>query len=155
MPNKYLIVVHYLGSVSDVISSENTRATLQELLSRLSRFEPKRVAELFAETIDWEVAGDERVPWTGVRSSRDEVAAYFDTLWSECDTAVAENTVSQMVVDGSDAVVLGVFAQTIRASGRRFSTPVALHITVDDGGLISRLRLYEDSHAIARAYAGV
>jgi hypothetical protein len=65
---------------------------LQELLSRLSRFEPQRVAEMFAETIDWDVAGDERVPWAGARSSRDEVAAYFDTLWSVCDTAVAENT---------------------------------------------------------------
>jgi ketosteroid isomerase-like protein len=136
-------------------TSEITRATLHQLLSRLSRFEPQGVAELFAETVDWEVAGDERVPWTGARSSRDEVAAYFDTLWSVCDTAVAENTVSQVLVDGSDAVVLGVFAQTIRATGRRFSTPVALHITVSDDGLITRLRLYEDSHAVARAYADV
>jgi ketosteroid isomerase-like protein len=117
-----------------VTSSETTRATLQELLSR---FEPQRVGALFAETVDGEVAGDQRVPWTGARSSRDEVAAYFDTLWSVCDTAVAENTVSQVLVDGTRAVVLGVFAQTIRASGRRFSTPVALHITVADGGPIT------------------
>jgi ketosteroid isomerase-like protein len=135
-----------------VTSSETTRATLQELLSR---FEPQRVGALFAETVDREVAGDQRVPWTGARSSRDEVAAYFDTLWSVCDTAVAENTVSQVLVDGTRAVVLGVFAQTIRASGRRFSTPVALHITVDDGGPITLLRLNKNSHAIARAYADV
>ena len=30
----------------------------------------------------------------------------------------------------SDAVVLGVFSQTIRATGARFSTPVAVHVTV-------------------------
>jgi hypothetical protein len=70
-----------------------------------------------------------------------------------CDTAQTDNAVSQVLVDGADAVVLGVFTQTIRATGRRFSTPVALHITVDDG-LITRLRMYEDSYAVAGAYAG-
>src|ERR1700739_587794 len=155
MPNSYLMTIKFRGRLEGMSTSEITRATLHQLLSRLIRFQPHGGAELFAETVDWEVAGDERVPWTGARSSRDEVAAYFDTLWSVCDTAVAENTVSQVIVDGSDAVVLGVFAQTIRATGRRFSTPVALHITVSDDGLITRLRLYEDSHAVARAYADV
>lgn len=130
-----------------------TRATLAELMGRLSQFEPEHAAELFAETVDWDVPGDTRVPWTGARTSRDEVAAYFRTLWSVCDTAQTDNAVSQVLVDGADAVVLGVFTQTIRATGRRFSTPVALHITVDDG-LITRLRMYEDSHAVAGAYAG-
>jgi ketosteroid isomerase-like protein len=138
--------------VAGVSSTETTRATLHELLSRLGRFEPEPVAALFADTVDWDVPGDERVPWTGTRSSRDEVAAYFRTLWSVCDTAQADTAVSQMLVDGADAVVLGVFKQTIRATGRRFSTPVALHITVADG-VITRLRMYEDSHAVARAYA--
>ena len=133
-------------------TTETTRATLSELLSRLGRFEPEPVAALFAETVDWDVPGDERVPWTGARSSRDEVADYFKTLWSETDTEQGENAVSQILVDGADAVVLGVFTQTLRATGRRFATPVALHITVD-GGLITRLRLYEDSHAVSDAYA--
>src|ERR1700739_2705718 len=155
MPNSYLTTIQFRSRLEDMSPSKTTRATLHQLLSRLSRFEPQRVAELFAETVDWEVAGDERVPWTGARSGRAEGAAYFDTLGAGCDPAVAENTVSQVIVDGSDAVVLGVFAQTIRATGRRFSTPVALHITVSDDGLITRLRLYEESHAVARAYADV
>jgi hypothetical protein len=63
--------------VLDVIGSQTTRATLQQLLSRLSRFEPRRVAGPFAETIDWQGAGDERVLSTGPRTSRDEVTTYF------------------------------------------------------------------------------
>ena len=51
-----------------------TRATLGELLSRLSRFEPDPVAELFADTVEWDGPGDSRVPWTGARSSPAEVA---------------------------------------------------------------------------------
>jgi uncharacterized protein len=132
-------------------TTETTRATLQELVSRLGRFEPNGVAELFAETVDWDVPGDERVPWTGARSRRDEVGAYFTTLWSACDTTQTDNTVSQVLVDGADAVVFGVFSQTIRATGARFSTPVAVHVTVADG-LITRLRIYEDSYAVSRAF---
>ena len=70
-----------------------------------------------------------------------------------CDTSQADTSISHVLVDGADAVVLGVFTRTIRATGRRFASAAAVHITVDDDGLITRLRLYEDSHAVARAYA--
>lgn len=134
-------------------TAATTRATLEEFVGRLSRFEPEPVAALFAEAVDWDVPGDARVPWVGARSHRDEVAAYFRTLWSVCDTAQAATEVSQVLVDGPDAVVLGVFTQTIRSTGRGFSTPVAVHITVDDG-LITRLRIYEDSYLVSNAFAG-
>jgi ketosteroid isomerase-like protein len=133
-------------------SSATTLATLQELVARLGRFDADAVAEVFAETIDWDVPGATRVPWTGRRSKRHEVAEYFQTLWSTCDTAQADNTVHQVLLDGADSVALGTFAQTVRATGRRITTPVALHITVDDSGLITRLHLYEDSYAVAAAF---
>ena len=127
--------------------------TLQELVGRLVRFEAAEAAELFAETVDWDVPGAGTVPWTGPRHTRGEVADYFKTLWSLCDTTQTENTVHKVVVDGADAVALGVFAQTVRSTGRRLTTPVALHITVGDDGLINWLRLYEDSHAVAAAFS--
>ena len=134
-------------------TTATTRATLEELLGRMGRFEPDSVAALFAENVDWDVPGDGRVPWVGARSRRDEVAAYFRTLWSVCDTAQSDTAVSQVLVDGPDAVVLGVLSQTIRATHRRFSTHVAVHICVEDG-LITRLRIYEDSYAVSDAFAG-
>lgn len=80
--------------------------TLQELVGRLSRFEADEAAELFAETVDWDVPGARIVPWTGPRHTRAEVADYFKTLWSLCDTAQTENNVHKVVVDGTDAVAL-------------------------------------------------
>jgi hypothetical protein len=56
-------------------------------VTRLGRFDADAVAKLFAETIDWDVPGATTVPWTGRRSKRHEVADYFMTLWSVCDTA--------------------------------------------------------------------
>jgi ketosteroid isomerase-like protein len=70
-----------------------------------------------------------------------------------CDTAHAATEVSQILVEGTGAVMLGVLTQTIRATGRGFSTPVAVRITVDDG-LITRLRIYEDSYGVSNAFAG-
>jgi hypothetical protein len=125
-------------------------ATLAELVSRLRQCEPEHTVEIFGETVAGDVPGTMRVPWTGARTSRDEVPAYFSTPWSVCDTARTDN-LSQELVDGADAVVLGAFTQTIRATGRRFSTPVALHV---DDRLVTRLRVHEDSHAVAGAYAG-
>jgi uncharacterized protein len=134
-------------------SSATTLETLQELVGRLSRFQADGAAELFAETVDWDVPGARTVPWTGPRHTRCEVADYFTTLWSVCDTAQTENTVHKVVIDGADAVALGVFAQTVRSTGRRLTTPVAMHITVGDDGLINLLRLYEDSYAVAAAFS--
>jgi hypothetical protein len=66
-------------------------------------------------------------------------------------TDAATRTVSQVLVDGADAVALGAFTQTIRATGRSVSTPVALHV---DDRPVTWLRVHEDSHAVAGAYAG-
>jgi hypothetical protein len=67
-----------------------------------------------------------------------------------CYTVHTDNAVSQVLVDGADAVLLGAFTQTIRATGRRFSTPAAFHV---DDRLVAWLRVHADSHAVAGAYA--
>ncbi|MDT7731486.1 MAG: hypothetical protein QOK45_1739 [Mycobacterium sp.] len=58
--------------------------------------------------------------------------------------ATRATLVSQVLVDGA-------FTQTTRATGRRLSTPVALHV---DDRLVTWLRVHEGSHAVAGAYAG-
>jgi hypothetical protein len=59
--------------------------------------------------------------------------------------------ITLVVVDGANAVALGRFAHTIKASGRRFKTAVAMHLTVTDGK-INRLHLYEDTLAVAEGF---
>ncbi len=48
-------------------------------------------------------------------------------------------------------MVTGAFSHVIEASGRSFTTPVALHLTVE-AGKISHLQLYEDTLLIAQAF---
>jgi hypothetical protein len=104
-------------------------ASLHELLTGLSRFESQRVAKSFAEAVDHEVADDDRGSWTGARSRRDEIAAHPDMLWSVRDT----HAVGAQSPDDRRWIRrrgLRRDAQTIRATGPRFSILVAVHITL-------------------------
>jgi hypothetical protein len=55
------------------------------------------------------------------------------------------------VVEGEEAVALGTLSHVANTTGRRSTTPVAMHITVRQGRII-RVHLYEDTHAVAQAF---
>lgn len=138
---------------------QRTRATAEELLRRLG--DPGGIAELFAATVDWELdwpaEGDPAVPWIRPRSTRADVADHFRALQ---DAHVAgEGSFRQpgspaplVLVDGRDAIVLGVIHRTARGTGATYAARCALRLTVE-GGLITRYHVYEDSLTVARAFA--
>jgi NAD(P)H dehydrogenase (quinone) len=129
------------------------RETIGEFFGLLGEGDLDRAADLFAEDIDWLVPGDERIPWTGGRTRREEVARYFTDLWSAMVPGEIQMSVDKILVDGPDAVALGHVASTAKATGRRFSTPEAFRFTVEDGK-ITRMHLYEDTHLVAEAVLG-
>ncbi len=55
------------------------------------------------------------------------------------------------MVEGEEAVALGTLSHVANTTGRRSTTPVAMHITVRQGRII-RVHLYEDTHAVAQAF---
>ncbi|MER7502248.1 nuclear transport factor 2 family protein [Nonomuraea pusilla] len=132
----------------------DTRDVVDELLRRMAKGDHERTAELFAEPIDWQLSwpdeGHPAVPWIRPRSGRDEVADHFRSLEDHHVTELNGTTVTHILVDGAHAVVLGEIAQTVRASGTAYTSPFALHLTVEDG-LITRYHIYEDSLTVARA----
>ncbi|MFD2474528.1 nuclear transport factor 2 family protein [Amycolatopsis silviterrae] len=131
---------------------------IDEFLRRLAVGDPDRIAELFADPADWRVSWPEphhpAVPWIRPRSSRADVADHFRTLGNACVSG--EIRVDQVLadgIDGPDAVLIGTSAQTVKLTGKRFVTSFAVHLTVG-GGLITRYHVYEDSLAVAEAFAG-
>ncbi|MGR6916150.1 nuclear transport factor 2 family protein [[Actinomadura] parvosata] len=134
-----------------------TYDTVQELLRRIGAGDVERVAELFAEKSDWRfnwpAEGHPSVPWIRPRSSRSDVAEHFRMLGSYHVPELNATTVTRILVDGDDAVVLGDIAQTTAATGVSYTSPFALHLTVTDG-LITRYHIYEDSLTVARAHSG-
>ncbi|WP_460525132.1 nuclear transport factor 2 family protein [Flindersiella endophytica] len=135
----------------------STRAVVEELLRRLGADGPERVAELFADQVDWKLDwpaaehGRAATPWIRRRSTRSEVAAHFRELTEHHVPEAVGTEIERVLVDGDDAVVLGEIRQTARPTGRAYSARFALHVTVESGRIL-RYHVYEDSLAVAQAF---
>jgi ketosteroid isomerase-like protein len=90
------------------------------------------------------------VPWIRPRSTAAECAAQFTELMEHTVPEDARACVDTFLVDGTDAVLTGHVSGTVRATGKSFEGPFALHLTVE-GGRITGHRLYENSLSIAEA----
>ncbi|MFI9155754.1 nuclear transport factor 2 family protein [Streptomyces sp. NPDC053367] len=135
-----------------------TRSVVGELLRRIGQGDPDRTAELYAERVDWRLDwpeaehGRAATPWIRHRSTRADVAAHYRELTGHHVAEQAATRVERILVDGADAVVLGEIRQTSRATGRAYRARFALHLTVENG-LVVRHHVYEDSLAVAQAFA--
>lgn len=134
----------------------DTRDVVEDLLRRIAEGDHDRTAELFAEPLDWRLdwpaEGHPAAPWIRPRSTRAEVADHFRSLEAHHVPELNGTSVRWILVDGEHAVVLGEIAQTVRDGGPSYTSPFALHLTVEDG-LISRYHIYEDSLTVARAHS--
>jgi uncharacterized protein (DUF302 family)/ketosteroid isomerase-like protein len=129
----------------------NTADVVGRLLEALGRADADAVEALFTEEIDWYVGGNPALPWTGTRTRRSEVSAYFRTLWSHLVPGKSSSVVKDIVVSGNAAVVLGTFKNIAKSTGIVFEMPIALHLRVVDGS-ITTLHLYEDTWLVSEAF---
>lgn len=107
------------------------------------------VVELFAEDVDWDIPGDlAGVPWIGPRRGREAAGAFFLELARRLEPRRFE--VQRIVADGETAVLIGELASWVKDTGSLIETPFAFDLVVRDGRIV-RYRLFEDSHAVARA----
>lgn len=140
-----------------IAAPTDTRTVVEELLRRIGEGDPERIAEMYAEQGDWKLdwpeaeQGRTATPWIRHRSTRSDAAAHFRELAEHHVPGLAATEVERILVDGSDAVVLGEIRQTARPTGRAYQARFALHLTVE-GGLVTRHHVYEDSLAVAQAF---
>lgn len=135
-----------------------TRAAVEELLGRIAAGDPGRIAEAYAPEVDWKLNwpeaehGRAETPWIRHRATRADVEASFRELGEQHDRAGLDTRIERVLVDGADAVVLGEIRQTAAPTGRAYRARFALHLTFEDG-LVTRSHIYEDSLAVAQAFA--
>ncbi|QUH00664.1 nuclear transport factor 2 family protein [Saccharopolyspora erythraea] len=134
-----------------------TRTVVEELLRRIGESDPDGIAELYAEQCDWKLDwpesehGRTATPWIRHRSTRGDAAAHYRELAEHHLPERVATEIERVLVDGSEAVVLGEIRQTARSTGRPYRARFALHLTVEDG-LVTRHHVYEDSLAVAQAF---
>ncbi|MFE6198243.1 nuclear transport factor 2 family protein [Streptomyces sp. NPDC057838] len=131
-------------------TAEDTRSTVQEFLRLRLAGDTEGLTALFADEVDWMLAENPVVPWIRPRSTAAECAAQGEELARYTVPEDARASVDTFLVDGADAVLMGHLAGTVRATGKSFSGPFALRLTVENGRII-RHHLYENSVSIAAA----
>ncbi len=130
--------------------AEATRAVVQQFLTARLTGDTGRLVELFADEVDWQLAENPAAPWIRPRSTAAECAAQVTELMEHTVPERARATIDTFLVEGTDAVLMGHISGTVRATGKTFEGPFALHLTVAEGR-ITRHRLYENSLSIAEA----
>ncbi|MFL6123912.1 nuclear transport factor 2 family protein [Actinophytocola sp.] len=127
-----------------------TKDIIEAFFARFGAGDAEAVLALFADEVDFNVAGAYFVPWTGPRTDKAGVAEF---LAAAATVEPQEFAVDRVLADGGTGVALGHFTHRVLATGKTFSSRFALHVTVD-GGLITRYHMFEDSYAIAEAFRG-
>lgn len=131
----------------------STAETTNMFLKRLGAQDAEGLGELFAEEIDWVVRGNAALtPWAGRRHRRSEVPTYFRDLWTALVPGGSVVSIEAIVIDGEEAVIFAVFDHVAAPTNRPFHTDVAMRLTVT-GGKVTRMHLYEDTAAVAAAFA--
>ncbi|GAA2497477.1 nuclear transport factor 2 family protein [Streptomyces gobitricini] len=130
--------------------AEATRAVVQDFLAARLAGDTERLVALFADEVDWLLAENPVVPWIRPRSTAAECAAQAVELGEHTVPEDARASIDTFLVDGTDAVLMGHVSGTVRATGKSFQGPFALHLTVQDGR-VTRHHLYENSLSIAEA----
>ncbi|MFW5416360.1 nuclear transport factor 2 family protein [Nocardiopsis sp. CNT-189] len=139
-------------------TAPTTRDVVHELLARIGAGDPERIAGMYADGCDWrldwpeEEHGRAATPWIRHRRTRADAEAHYREIGRHHRPEEAATEVERILVDGEHAVVLGEIRQTAEPTGRPYRARFALHLTVE-GGLITRHHVYEDSLAVARAFA--
>jgi ketosteroid isomerase-like protein len=138
-------------------AKSTTRAVVEELLRRIGGGDPDAIAALFAATAEWRLNWPEHehdrpaTPWIRHRATPADAAEHFREIARHHVPEQVGTVIERILVDGSDAVVLGEIRQTAEPTGRAYRSRFALHVTIEDG-LVTRYHVYEDSLAVAQAF---
>lgn len=122
----------------------------QEFLKRLQMgAEPDKVAELFSQNAEWDIAGDTGVlPWIGKKSGRKAVVDFLNDSGAMIERLGLE--VHDVLAGQDRAVILGSLSSRVKQTGKVINTDFGIVLTVTNGE-ISRFQMLEDSFAVSRA----
>lgn len=127
-----------------------TREIVDAFFTRFGDGDVPALLNLFAEQVDFNVAGAPNVPWAGHRSSKEEIAEFFG-LFDKHLTSAEEYALDTTIIEGENAVVTGRCVFGVLSTGKKFTNDFAIHFTVTAGKIV-RYHMYENSHAISAAF---
>jgi|HubBroStandDraft_3_1064219.scaffolds.fasta_scaffold45442_2 ketosteroid isomerase-like protein len=129
----------------------STKSVADEFFRRLDERNPQKIADMFVEDdLHFFIPGPAILPFNGARQTRADVEQFYYALWSNLVDSIVET--DEVIIQGAHMIAFGKFTHTAQPTGRRFSHEYALHIIVQ-GKQIKSLQVYDDTYAVAQAFA--
>lgn len=125
-------------------------AVTEAFFHRIATAEDVReIAELVSENVDWLVAGNTHaVPWIGRKHGRKGAAEFYAQIRAQVSSEHFE--IKDLLIKDKRVVAIGELASRVKQTGKLIETEFVLDMCIEDG-LITRFRMFEDSHAVSEA----
>ena len=132
------------------MDSQDTLAIVQRTYEAVGQGDIPGLLELVSDDVEWTLQGPASIPFAGTRHGRDGVAEFFTLIGTHLDfEAFGPHT---FVTEGNQVVALGSERSSVTATGQAITQEWAHVYTVQDGK-ITRFVAYEDTAALATAFA--
>jgi len=129
--------------------SNNIQENIQQFLQFLSERNLTELINLFSDTVDWYIPGDEqKAPWLGKRKNKQEISDFFELLWKNTEPVSAK--IDHIFNDDENVVITGEFATKMLVTGNIVESLFCIQMRIHNDKII-RYRLLEDSLAVSKA----
>jgi ketosteroid isomerase-like protein len=130
-------------------NQNDTLRLAQEFLRRMgSDAEPAEIANLFSETLEWDIAGDTGVlPWIGHKSGRGAITDFVRDSRAMLERISFE--VHDILASDKRAVIFGSLVSKLKRTGKVVTTDFAIILTISNDEII-RFQMLEDSLAVSQ-----
>ncbi len=127
-----------------------TRQVVEKFYNITSGKVAGNVADLFADEVDWDLPGNtEKFSWVGKRSSRAEVAGFFEHLKQNIKSEKFE--IEFVAFNGENAVSVGNLSSNILKYNQVFDTAFTVNFKVRDGKIV-KYHFLEDSYKLDKMF---
>ncbi|MDR4890726.1 MULTISPECIES: nuclear transport factor 2 family protein [unclassified Chryseobacterium] len=129
--------------------NNNIQETIQHFLQFLSERKLTELTNLFSDTVDWYIPGDEqKAAWLGVRNNKQEVSDFFELLWKNTEPVSAK--IDHIFNDDENVVMTGEFVTKMLETDHIVESLFCIQMRIQNDKII-RYRLLEDSLAVSKA----
>lgn len=125
--------------------------TIQRLYADFGRGDISAILVALDPAVEWMNAGPDTLPYAGMRHGVAQVQEFFETLAANVE--VQTFAPREFLAHGERVVVLGSWSGRAKPTGRGFTSEWAMAWAVKSGRVVA-FRSYEDTHALAGAFAG-
>ena len=131
------------------MSEQNNSQLVLSLYEAFRRGDTQYILDRCTDDVEWITEGPNAIPYVGRYLGKAEVASFFEALAStQTDPNV---TTDKVIAQGNLVAVVGRYATTVKATGKRVDSAL-VHIYTLKDGKVSQFLDFFDTAAFAAAY---